>query len=60
MNINFSDGVNPTSKMFIANMEEKIQDAEFRNDIFTILRPNVEYDNDRAYLKVSESIINKI
>lgn len=58
--INFSDGVNPTNKMFIANMEEKIQDAEFRNDIFTILRPDVKYDNDSAYQLINERIISKI
>jgi predicted nucleotidyltransferase component of viral defense system len=58
--INFSDGVNPTGKMFVANMEEKIQDAEFRNDIFTILRPDVEYDNDLAYQLINEKIISKI
>lgn len=58
--INFSDGVNPTSKMVAANMEEKMKDEEFRNDIFTILRPNVEYDNDLAYKIVTENIINKI
>jgi predicted nucleotidyltransferase component of viral defense system len=58
--INFSDGINPTSKMFVVNMEEKMQDAEFRNDIFTILRPEVEYDNDMAYQVISEKIISKI
>lgn len=58
--INFSDGASPTSKMFVINMEEKMKDDEFRNDIFTILRPEVEYDNDLAYRKISESIINKI
>jgi predicted nucleotidyltransferase component of viral defense system len=58
--INFSDGISPTQKMFVANMEEKIQDEEFRNDIFTILRPGVEYDNDLAYNKVNDIIINKI
>jgi predicted nucleotidyltransferase component of viral defense system len=58
--INFSDGASPTSKMFVINMEEKMKDDEFRNDIFTILRPEVEYDNDLAYKKISESIINKI
>jgi len=58
--INFSDGVNPTSKMFVANMEEKIQDAEFRNDIFTILRPEIEYDNDLAFKKVNTKIIDRI
>lgn len=58
--INFWDGVNPTSKMFVANMEEKMQDAEFRNDIFTILRPEVEYDNDLAYKQINEIIISRI
>lgn len=58
--INFSDGASPTSKMFLANMEEKIKDDEFRNDIFTILRPEVEYNNDLAYKKISEKIISVI
>lgn len=58
--INFSDGVNPTSKMMLANTNEKMQDDEFRNDIFTILRPGVEYDNDLAYKQISEKIISKI
>ena len=55
--INFSDGASPTSKMFVVNMVEKMSDDEFRNDIFTILRPEVEYDNDLAYKKISEEII---
>lgn len=58
--INFSDGVSPTSKMFVVNMVEKMNDDEFRNDIFTILRPEVEYDNDLAYKKISEDIISII
>lgn len=58
--INFSDGASPTSKMFIANMLEKMSDDEFRNDIFTILRPEIEYNNDLAYEAVKENIINKI
>lgn len=58
--INFSDGASPTSKMFVVNMVEKMSDDEFRNDIFTILRPEVEYDNDLAYKKISEEIISVI
>jgi predicted nucleotidyltransferase component of viral defense system len=58
--INFSDGASPTSKMFVINMEEKLKDDEFRNDIFTILRPEVEYDNDLAYKRISEEIIGVI
>ena len=58
--INFSDGASPTSKMFVANMVEKMSDDEFRNDLFTILRPGVEYDNDLAYKRISEEIISGI
>jgi predicted nucleotidyltransferase component of viral defense system len=58
--INFSDGNSPTSKMFLINMQEKMKDTEFRNDIFTILRPEVENDNDLAYKRISEEIISKI
>jgi predicted nucleotidyltransferase component of viral defense system len=58
--ISFSDGVNPTSKMFVANMEEKMKDDEFKKDIFTILRQDVEYDNGFAYQQISERIISKI
>lgn len=58
--INFSDGASPTSKMFVANMLEKMSDDEFRNDIFTILRPEVEYNNYSAYKKISEKIISVI
>ncbi|WP_394758918.1 nucleotidyl transferase AbiEii/AbiGii toxin family protein [Flavobacterium sp.] len=57
--INFSDGASPTSKMFVINMEEKMKDDEFRNDIFTILRPEVEYDNDLAYSRISEKLLAK-
>lgn len=55
--INFSDGVSPSQKNFVANMEEKMKDDEFRNDIYTILRPEVEYDNDLAYQNLHDKII---
>jgi predicted nucleotidyltransferase component of viral defense system len=58
--INFSDGVTPTQKMFLANMELKIQDEEFRNDIFTILRPQIDYDNDYAYNVIVSKIIENL
>ena len=58
--INFSHGASPTSKMFVINMEEKMKDNEFRNDIFTILRPGIEYDNDLAYKQINERIIKLI
>lgn len=46
--------------MFLINMEEKMKDDEFRNDIFTILRGGVEYDNDLAYKTIIEKIIYRV
>lgn len=58
--INFSDGVSPSKKIFMANMEEKMKDDEFKNDIFTILRPEIVYDNDLAYKRVNEHVLSKV
>ena len=47
----------PTIKQFIRNMEEKLTDNEFTNDIYTVLKPNVEYDNQTAYELVRRKLI---
>ena len=47
----------PTVKQFMRNMEEKLTDSEFTNDIFTVLKPNVEYDNLTAYELVRRKLI---
>jgi len=38
-------------------MEEKLSDSGFINDIFTVLKPNVEYDNLTAYELVRRKLI---
>ena len=47
----------PTAKQFAQNMKEKLTDFEFTNDIFTVLKPNVEYDNLTAYELVKRKLI---
>ena len=47
----------PTAKQFVRNLEEKLSDFEFTNDIFTVLKPNVEYDNLTAYELVRKKLI---
>ena len=47
----------PTVKQFIRNMEGKLVDTEFTNDIFTVLKPNVEYNNFEAWELVRKKII---
>ena len=56
----FSAGQPPTAKMFIANMDEKMKDKEFTNDIHVILRPGIGYDNEKAYEMVRTELLEKI
>lgn len=50
----------PTIKQFLANMEEKMKDKEFLQDIRSILKPEVEYDNLKAWEEVKIKLIEKI
>jgi len=50
----------PTQKQFLANMEEKLLDREFMEDIHAILRPGIEYDNVKAWELVKKELIEKI
>ena len=38
-------------------MEEKLSDTDFTNDIFTVLKPNVEYNNLEAWKLVRKKLI---
>ncbi|MDR2038003.1 MAG: nucleotidyl transferase AbiEii/AbiGii toxin family protein [Bacteroidales bacterium] len=49
----------PTQKQFLANMEEKIIDKEFLEDIHIILKPGVEYDNLEAWEVVKKELIER-
>ena len=46
----------PTNRQFLRNMEEKLNDVEFTNDIFSVIKLNVEYDNDTAWKKVKKEL----
>jgi len=48
----------PTAKQFIRNMEEKLTDSEFTNDIFSVLKPNVEYNHFEAWELVRKKLID--
>ena len=41
-------------------MEEKILDKEFTDDIYAILRNDVEYDSLSAYDLIKKALIEKI
>ncbi|QEM07254.1 nucleotidyl transferase AbiEii/AbiGii toxin family protein [Mucilaginibacter rubeus] len=56
----FSSAQPPTPKMFIANMDEKLKDKEFTDDIHVILRPGIEYNNEIAYELVKRELLENI
>jgi len=58
--MNYSVDSPPTRKQFLANMEEKMTDREFREDIHFILKPGVEYDNVKAWEVVREELIERL
>jgi predicted nucleotidyltransferase component of viral defense system len=50
----------PTQKQFLRNMEEKLTDNEFTEDIFSVLKPEVEYDNMIAWELIKGELVEKI
>jgi len=50
----------PTQKQFIANMNEKILDTEFLEDIRLVLMQGVKYDNEVAWELVQKELVAKI
>lgn len=48
----------PTHKQFVNNMELKMQDPEFLGDTKNLLRPELHYDPQTAYLRVKEELID--
>ena len=58
--IQYSVDKPPTQKQILANMEEKITDKEFLEDIHIILKPDVEYDNGKAWELVRKELVERI
>lgn len=50
----------PTRKMFIENMEIKMQDPEFLGDTKALLRPNEKYPQQKAYELIRKKLIEKL
>jgi hypothetical protein len=41
-------------------MEEKLTDNEFTEDIFSVLKPEIEYDNMIAWELIKKELVEKI
>jgi predicted nucleotidyltransferase component of viral defense system len=58
--IEFSDGESPTQSVYIANMEEKMQEEIFLNDTQALLRPTLTFNPQEAYEIVKRELIEKL
>jgi predicted nucleotidyltransferase component of viral defense system len=54
------EGKNPTYKLYVSNMEDKMKNAEFLGDTKRLIRPDEIYNAQEAYEIVKEKIINKL
>lgn len=50
----------PTQKQFLRNMNEKLDDPDFRGDTYALLRPGIEFNQNEAYELVKTELIEKI
>lgn len=54
------EGNEVSQKVFVENLERKIEDADFINDINQLLRLGIQYDIHEAYGFVKENLLEKI
>ena len=50
----------PTQKQFLVNMNEKMTDKDFLEDIRLVLKQGVEYDDKTALELVMKELMGKI
>ncbi|GHU55901.1 hypothetical protein FACS189411_05290 [Bacteroidia bacterium] len=58
--ISFSDGESPSKAVYLANMEEKMQEEIFLNDTQGLLRPSLGFEPQEAWVVVRERLIEQI
>jgi predicted nucleotidyltransferase component of viral defense system len=58
--IAFSNGKSPSQVVYLANMEEKMQEDIFLNDMQALLRPSVKFNPQAAYEMVKTQLIEKL
>lgn len=61
-NIHMKNAVDkpPTRKQLLANLNEKMADREFTEDIRLVLKQGVEYNNEAAWELVGKELVEKI
>jgi predicted nucleotidyltransferase component of viral defense system len=56
----FVVGYPPRKKMYLQNMEAKMQDDEFIGDIAGLIRPTEQYNQIAAYELVKKNLLDKL
>ena len=56
----FVVGKAPSYKQFVNNMQEKMEDPEFTDDMQSLLRPGITFDASEAYPLIYETFIDKM
>ena len=50
----------PSYKQFVNNMQEKMEDPEFTNDMQSLLRSGITFDASKAYPLIYETFIDRM
>ena len=50
----------PSYKQFVNNMQEKMNDPEFTNDLQSLLRPGITFNASYAYPLIYETFIGRM
>jgi len=50
----------PSQKEFRMNLEKKIADADFSGDIYALLRPAINYNQDQAFEMIDDLLLSKM
>jgi predicted nucleotidyltransferase component of viral defense system len=58
--ISFSDGQSPSQAVYLANMDEKMQEDVFLKDTQALLRPSIIFNPQAAYEVVKKELIEKM
>ena len=58
--IEFSDGASPSQTVYLANMENKMQEEIFLSDTQALLRPSLTFNPQEAYEIVKRELIEKM
>ncbi len=55
-----NDGLTISSTDLITNVEEKLKDDEFNGDVSGLIRPEIIYDSNKAWLKLKNKLFAKL